>query len=86
MESTLLGPTGFTLTYRKTVGEDNVSKESLELLYYLNLRTLVRSVKNIYTFSSARGGISIARYSLQTREKYVREGGEHVTREPSGIT
>lgn len=35
----------------------------------INLRTIVRNVRNTYTFSSARGGINMARYSLQNRDK-----------------
>lgn len=54
-----------------------VNEACLEMSSCLNLRSLARSVRKTYTFSSASGGISIARYSLQ-KEKYVRERGEHL--------
>lgn len=59
MESTLLGPTGFTLAHiapTKSVRERPTSTMVTARMWHT------------YTFSSASGGISMFRYSLQTAE------------------
>lgn len=66
MESTLLGPTGLTLTYRERAGEEvGLISHLRRHNPILHWRPFLGRVKNTYTFSSARGGMSMARYSLR---------------------
>lgn len=57
MESTLLGPTGFTLITQK--------QAKIQKAAPLKPESFTQSTRMTYNFSSARGGINIDRYSLQ---------------------